>query len=108
MNQNRPSWQVADCPSWCVREHEESDRNGYRDHQIEGIYVLVIRLIRHIPVDEPSWLELVADDVLVAATRARQIPTPRSGSGCRSTAVSAWCFVARALLVSVSTRSLRL
>lgn len=64
----RPSWQISPCPPWCVREHEESDIGGDRDHQSEPICVPIIRVVRHI--SSVSVREFVANYFAIAAFQA--------------------------------------
>ncbi len=75
METDRPTWQVADCPEWCVREHEEEDRDGDRDHESEGITVPVIRRVRQVEGVQVTR-ELVADEVFVVATQAQEKQRP--------------------------------
>lgn len=38
----QPSWMVAPCPSWCIREHREEDHVDDRRHQGRALEVPVV------------------------------------------------------------------
>lgn len=64
METERPIWQHSACPSWCAREHEETDHEDDRYHQSEVTIEPVVRLLKQF---EGSQLqrEAVADEVAV-------------------------------------------
>jgi len=53
---SRPSWQVTECPAWCVVEHQEDDHPDDRTHRDAGVDIPVVTRRRHYERDE-----LVAD-----------------------------------------------
>jgi len=56
----RPRWQSAPCPQWCVRDHREEDHPDDRYHQSEASTISVLADTA-LAVGPPRWamLELV-------------------------------------------------
>ncbi|MCL2542283.1 MAG: hypothetical protein FWE71_07485 [Nocardioidaceae bacterium] len=62
----RPTWLVEECPSWCVRDHRESDHPEDRYHHGEASLVPVV-LARDRFV--PASASLEATDLVVCRGR---------------------------------------
>ena len=75
MAEERPSWQEKACPAWCVREHQEDDMDGDRDHQSDAHYVPIIRMVRRFIGDKVAR-DLIADELIVAAFQAQADSRP--------------------------------
>lgn len=78
---DQPTWQTHPCPSWCEREHEEGDREGDRDHQTDGIFVPIIRVIRHACARDHEHRQVLTDEVVVGAFQGQREHRPTVSIG---------------------------
>jgi hypothetical protein len=67
MTNRRPSWQLDDCPAWCVVDHREDDHPDDRVHRTDAPSVPVIARSRRF--DPDLTFEVDAADFEVGVSR---------------------------------------
>jgi hypothetical protein len=76
MSENRPTCQVADCPSWCAKTHAEADIKGDRGHFSDSVCLPVIRLLRTWEPDGGYRRAIEPDELLVSIFQGQGEPSP--------------------------------
>jgi hypothetical protein len=76
MTKDQLARQASRCPTWCVRQHDEADLDGDRDHLSEVIYSPAIRLLRITRGHDSYRREASAADVVMAIFQGPDEPHP--------------------------------